>query len=447
MSHCFIRIYCCLIMGCLLPVASQAQKHLTKKEYDELKQMVEASPVFMRGFSGFSLFDPADRNFVYAYQADKYFTPASNTKILTFFAAESILLGQMPLVTFASHGDTLQLWGSGNPLFLHPDFVGYDSLSNWLRLCPEPVWLLSDAHYQDARFGEGWSWDDYSFGYQMEKAAFPVYGNGVQIKKKTRLAPIKLLPAYFQDKLIYVREPTVGRLEDRNIFTFGARALRASELERVLPFRYSLPLAAELLQDTFKHQVGYNLAPLPPAKKRQLLRAPLPDTMYRQLLQDSDNFLAEQLLLMCSAQRYGTIQTEKIIAYVRDTLLAALPQPIDWVDGSGLSRYNQLTPNSLVLVLDQLYQRIPAERLFSLFPAGGQSGTLGRWYEGRNGKPFIFAKTGTLRNIHCLSGYLRTATGKVFVFSFMHNNYPDKINDLREEMARVLSWLHKHLKD
>jgi serine-type D-Ala-D-Ala carboxypeptidase/endopeptidase (penicillin-binding protein 4) len=442
MSYRLIRIFYYFIIGCLLPAAGQAQKHLTNKEYDELKQMVEASPVFMRGFSGFSLFDPADRNFVYAYQADKYFTPASNTKILTFFAAESILLGQMPLVTFASRGDTLQLWGSGNPLLLHPD-----SLGNWLRQRPEKVWLLSDAHYQDARFGEGWSWDDYPFGYQMEKAAFPIYGNGVQIKKKNRLAPIKLLPSYFQDKLIYAREPTTGRLEDRNIFTFGARALRTEQLDRVLPFRYSLPLAAELLQDTFTHQAGYNLAPLPPARNRQLLRAPVPDTLYRQLLQDSDNFLAEQLLLMCSAQRYGTIQTEKIIAYVRDTLLASLPQPIDWVDGSGLSRYNQFTPNSLVLVLDQLYQRIPAERLFSLFPGGGQSGTIGSWYRGKNGEPFVFAKTGTLRHIHCLSGYLRTATGKVFVFSFMHNNYPGKINDLRVEMARVLSWLHEHLKD
>ena len=154
--------------------------------------------------------------------------------------------------------------------------------------------------------------------------------------------------------------------------------------------------------------------------------------------------MAEQLLQMTSAQRYGYIHTDRILRFLTDTLLARTPQPLDWVDGSGLSRYNKVTPLSLVTILDQLHQQIPEERLFQLFPSGGVSGTIREWYSGEE-KPYVFAKTGTLRHVHCLSGYLQSKSGKTYIFSFMHNNFPDKIKELKEEMELVLEWLREEL--
>ena len=52
--------------------------------------------------------------------------------------------------------------------------------------------------------------------------------------------------------------------------------------------------------------------------------------------------------------------------------------------------------------------------------------------------PYVFAKTGTLRHKHCLSGYLRTHSGRVLIFSFMHNNYTGSSARIKEEMQRVL---------
>ncbi|RME97528.1 MAG: peptidase S13, partial [Bacteroidetes bacterium] len=148
----------------------------------------------------------------------------------------------------------------------------------------------------------------------------------------------------------------------------------------------------------------------------------------------------------CSAERYGYLATEAAIAYINDTLLAQLPQALNWVDGSGLSRYNQMSPQSIILVLDQLLSRYPEELVLSFFPAGGKSGTIKRWYGGDAGTPtYVFAKTGSLRHIHCLSGYLRAKSGKLYIFSFMHNNYPDKLDTLKEEMERFLEEMHKRL--
>lgn len=427
----------------VFPLSAQGNK--TKRLQSQLQEKIEQSAVFNKGFTGFALFDPAERAFLYTYQADKYFTPASNTKIFTFFAAETLLRSEWPVVHYRPQGDTLWLWGTGYPLLLHPDFSAYDTLGQWLAQRPEKTWLVANGHFYDERFGEGWSWDDYPYGYQVEKASLPIYGNAANFRKHGHLAPIKAQPAYFQDLMIYENPRTLSRYEDRNLFTFGDKALAAEKLDRSIAFRYTPKVVEVLLQDTFSRHVQVVADTLPRTFWRNTLSAPIPDTAYQKLLQDSDNFMAEQLLQMCSAQRYGHIHTERILRFLTDTVLANSPQPLDWVDGSGLSRYNKFTPFSIIAILDQLHQRVPQKRLFQLFPAGGVSGTIRKWYAKPEGEPYVFAKTGTLRHVHCLSGYLQTAQGKTYIFSFMHNNYPDKISELKEEMELVLRWLHEEL--
>lgn len=440
-----LRFFLPLFTFSLCAITLQAQKTVSRKLVSHLTESVENSDVFQKGFTGFALFDPEERQLLYQYQADKYFTPASNTKILTFYAAQTLLRGEWPVIHYQEQGDTLRIWGTGYPLLLHPDFIGYDTLSQWLQQREEKTWIISNGHFYDKRYGEGWSWDDYPYGYQMEKAALPVYGNAAHFSKTGHLAPIKVMPEHFQDNLVYENPNTLSRYEDRNIFTFSDRALRVEKLDRSIGFHYDLPLVAKLLQDTFKSTVLYSQDTLPRAFRRKTLTAPIPDTVFQQFLQDSDNFLAEQFLQVTSAQRYGYINSPRILAYVRDTLLAKAPQPFDWVDGSGLSRYNQFTPFSIVSVLDQLMTQVNQDQLFRFFPAGGVSGTIEGWYEGPNNQPFIYAKTGTLRHIHCLSGYLVSDSGKTYIFSFMHNNYPGKTKTLKTEMEKILLWLRANL--
>ena len=132
---------------------------------------------------------------------------------------------------------------------------------------------------------------------------------------------------------------------------------------------------------------------------------------------ESDNFIAEQLLLMCADTKYGVLNSKKIIAFVKDSLLQDLPDELLWRDGSGLSRYNMFTPRSITRLLEKIHQELPEEQIFRIFPAGGASGTIEEWYGGKE-QPYVFAKTGTLSGKHCLSGYIKTKTGKTLIFSF-----------------------------
>jgi D-alanyl-D-alanine carboxypeptidase/D-alanyl-D-alanine-endopeptidase (penicillin-binding protein 4) len=83
---------------------------------------------------------------------------------------------------------------------------------------------------------------------------------------------------------------------------------------------------------------------------------------------------------------------------------------------------------------------MPQERLFSLLPAGGVSGTISDSYKGQ-GKPFVFAKTGSLSNNHCLSGYVVTNKGKVLIFSFMNNHFVEGSAVVKKEMNKILTYL------
>ncbi len=118
---------------------------------------------------------------------------------------------------------------------------------------------------------------------------------------------------------------------------------------------------------------------------------------------------------------------------------------IAWVDGSGLSRYNLFTPNTSITLLKKISDKInDEERLHSLFPAGGVSGTLKRAYKTDNEKPFVWAKTGTLTNVYNQSGYIITRKGKKLIYSFMNNNFTRTTEEIRDEMARIITEIHNN---
>ncbi|MFV0566207.1 MAG: D-alanyl-D-alanine carboxypeptidase [Flavobacteriaceae bacterium] len=163
------------------------------------------------------------------------------------------------------------------------------------------------------------------------------------------------------------------------------------------------------------------------------------DSLYKRMMLASDNFLAEQVLILASSATSDMLSSNNVRNTLLKTKLFHLKQKPRWVDGSGLSRYNLFTPTSLVQVLTDLYHNIPHERLFNFFPVGGKSGTLKQSYTGTN-KPYIYAKSGTLSNNYALSGYLMTHSGETLIFSFMNNHYTTPTTEVKKEMQSVLEW-------
>jgi len=164
------------------------------------------------------------------------------------------------------------------------------------------------------------------------------------------------------------------------------------------------------------------------------------DSLYRVMMQDSDNFIAEQLLLQCAAAVSDTLKPEIALRYAKKKLLADLPDSLQWVDGSGLSRFNLFTPRSIVGLWKKVYQIVPQERLFKLLAVGGKTGTLKNWHKAE--EPYIFGKTGSLSNVRALSGFLISKKNKILIFCFMNNNFTVSGTEVRTRVEKILKQVH-----
>ncbi|HET9486779.1 MAG TPA: D-alanyl-D-alanine carboxypeptidase, partial [Chryseosolibacter sp.] len=192
--------------------------------------------------------------------------------------------------------------------------------------------------------------------------------------------------------------------------------------------------------DTLKRPVRYLARQLP--QNTNVLFSIHVDSLYRVMMQDSDNFIAEHLLMMCANVLSDSLKPEIAIKFMKENHLRDLPDEPVWVDGSGLSRYNLFTPRSIVKLWQKISEIIPQERLFPLLATGGVNGTIRKWYSAE--RPYIFGKTGSLSNNHCLSGFLVTKKGKVLIFSFMNNNYTTTTNSVRKNMQTILQNIYEH---
>lgn len=155
--------------------------------------------------------------------------------------------------------------------------------------------------------------------------------------------------------------------------------------------------------------------------------------------QHSDNSLAEALLKTVGFQSLGDQTSESGRIVVTNHLKQDGFDMIglNYIDGSGLSRSNNVTPISQVKYLTSLMDEKYYKTYLTSLPVGGQSGTLKRMFIG-TGNGQIFAKTGTLNKVKALAGYIKTNSGKTLVFSLLVNNYSGSVDMVKKRMEKIL---------
>ncbi|MEX1240395.1 MAG: D-alanyl-D-alanine carboxypeptidase [Cyclobacteriaceae bacterium] len=405
-----------------------------------LKKTFQSTEERFQDHTGFFLYDPEKNKTIFDFKGASYFTPASNTKIFTLFAALKILGDSVPALEYVQRNDSLIFWGTGDPSFLYKE-VFYDSGVYHFLSTSEMELYFSGANFHTARFGEGWAWDDYNSGYSAERASFPLFGNVVSVVADQNV--LHVAPDYFAPFFRHGEPKTdleIKRGLNENIFVVHASEKITPVKEINIPFRLDTVTFFALLSDTLKRHVRAVDKPLP-AFTNILFSIHL-DSLYRVMMQESDNFIAEQLLMMCANVLSDSLKPEIAIDFVTENYLKDLPDAPVWVDGSGLSRYNLFTPRSIVKLWQKIWEIVPRERLFPLLATGGVNGTIRQWYA--RDKPYIYGKTGSLSNNHCLSGFLVTKKGKVLIFSFMNSNYTSTTNAIRRNMQGILENIYEH---
>ncbi|HJT75417.1 MAG TPA: D-alanyl-D-alanine carboxypeptidase, partial [Chitinophaga sp.] len=369
-------------------------------QYAQITRWAESellnSTALRQAHTGICIYEPATGKYWYRYQDDRYFTPASNTKIFTLYTGLRLLGDSLPALRYLQTDSVLYVKGTADPSFLHPDYT-FQPAWQLLQSTGKQINIVPAAT-ENKRFGYGWAWNDYQDYYQPELNEWPVYGNVARIHHHGDTTIIT--PRRFNDTAHFsyrrddkLEELLAERDEYSNRFSLAYNGKDGSPQEAEVPFitGNTTDLAVRL-QDTLHKAVGveHNFVPLN-ATDFKILPGILADSLFVPMMHRSDNFFAEQTLMMVAARLWDTISTKKTIEFMEKSYLAKLPDTPRWVDGSGLSRYNLFTPRDFVSVLSDMYKSYPEERLFAIFPTGGK-GTLKNYYR----QQFVHAKTGTL---------------------------------------------------
>lgn len=435
------------VLGFLLVFAScSTQRQISKAANTTLFQ----DSTVQHAHVGISLYDPETNKYLYNHNAQKYFVPASNTKLFSCYAALKYLGDSLPGIKYWENDTALYLVPTGDPSLLHTDFKK-NPVIDFLQKTKKSVYII-DSNWKETALGSGWSWNDYNDNYMAERSALPVYGNmihwvqeiaeGVSNEAQEDQTPsIYSIPeinwkvrfnAGIQRKAFFVQ-----RNREENVFMITEG--KEKKKEQDVPFvTHGIESALELLPDTIGKQITYLAEPKKqkqPVKLTTVFSQPV-DSLLQPMMYRSDNFYAEQSLLMVSQVKLGEMNDGKLIDTLLKTDLRDLPQKPRWVDGSGLSRYNLFTPNDFVVLLQKMQQEFGMKRLQVILPTGGK-GTLSNLY--KQDSNYIFAKTGTLSGVVALSGYLYTKKNKLLIFSVLINNHTGSAGTIRRSVEAFLN--------
>ena len=385
------------------------------------KKDILQNETFTSAHTGISIYEPATGKYWYNYQGDKYFVPASNTKLFTCYAAMKYLGDSITGLKYRETNDTLFIMPVGDPTFLGSDFVNqpvYDFLKNTHKVIVLNTWL-----WKESRWGNGWAWNDYNDDYDAERSVMPAYENLATFSNDSK--GITVSPSYFLNKIIYQTDTgqnlqtTIRRDIASNTFFVSKKAMLQRPL--VVPFYTGADsILIDILKDTLHKNIYMYSTTNNNVNNWQELKSQPTDSLLKITMHRSDNFFAEQSLLMVSAKLLNELNDEKIIDTLLKTDYKDLPQKPHWVDGSGLSHYNLFSPRDFVTLLNKMKNDFGMDRIKQILPTGG-TGTLSNYYKKESG--FIFAKTGSLSGVIALSGFLYTKKNKLVIFSFLVNNY------------------------
>jgi len=369
---------------------------------------------------------------------NQYMTPASNTKLMTFLASVATF-DQIPMLLYQQDSTaTTHFYTTAYPLLLHP-FYGDSLLLSFLQKQKQLTYHPKPAAIP--RLGPGWSWDDFSYYYSAPPSAFPIYGNVIEV-----LPDASKATPFRQSTLLTIEEDPAApvvlqRKEWSNTFIYNPTKHQPTD-SLYRPFLPSDSLFVELLGSALQKKI-YIDSIEGPSTALDTLFSTDPKPLYQALLRDSDNLVAESLMLMVGQQKTDTLSVAKAIAVLQEEWASWLPDPIEWVDGSGVSRYNMVTPRTLVAVLQKIYTELGLEGIQEYFPEGGVNGTLKAYSFDPNLK--VFAKTGTLRHNHNLSGFFQGKKGHWYAFSIMVNHYTSSTSAIRKGIAQLLDAFYQKL--
>ena len=333
------------------------------------------SPLLETVQTSLMVWDLTDDVPVYQFRERLHLRPASTMKCLTAIATLDKLgadydfktriyyMGEIDDSTQVLRGD-LYCVGGMDPMFSSSDMIVLARAVRDQGIKGIEGNIYADLSFKDRnRLGEGWCWDD----------------------KNPNLSPL----------LIDRKDDFTYRFS-RQLEEMGV-TLNGSTGER------QLPTDAQLLT-TCTHSI------------RQVLH---------RMMKQSDNLYAESMFYQLAANGGTRWASAKMARQYENALFSRLglnPRDYNVADGSGLSLYNYVSTELEVKLLRYAYQRSDIyDAYLEALPIASVDGTLKKRMRGTAAAGNVRAKTGTVKGVSSLAGYLTASNGHLLCFSIINN--------------------------
>ena len=198
----------------------------------------------------------------------------------------------------------------------------------------------------------------------------PIYGNVVHFyqsnKKLNAIKPFYFFRDYVDLDKVEEKNWTRNRVGNRFFTTNENNKSKYFQVPFSQEYQPML-LAVSLLKDTLGKTVSFQKNTTVPATNYKNIKTVPTDSLLKIMMLRSDNFYADQIVLMASEQLFGKMDDAALIDSAKKLFFADLPQKMRWVDGSGLSRYNLNTPENYIAILQQMQAKFGEARLKNIF--------------------------------------------------------------------------------
>ena len=460
--------------------ASSNEKRGDIARFAERVQAAIASSGNDKAFWGLMVSDADTGEVLYSLNAGRYFMPASNAKLFTTAMALATLGADFRIRTIvesaaepdsAGHleGD-LVLVGRGDanlsnrvlPFVEHAEHNGPPEkaladladqvLASGVKEISGDI-IADDSYFAPERYPPGWGIDDAVWSYGAAVSALAINDNFISVD----LHPGAMVGA----PLVYSAAPWPGIYQMRNdTQTTAAGTEPMLRLERdpdsqIFHLSGTLPLDApsrqlqlavtqpaenaaailkQLLEARGVRIEGHSRArhgdrnpPPQAAAPRHVLAqhtsaALLDDVRLTNKL--SMNLHAELLLRVAAREKAAAITMDDALAFAAGfrQSIGIVPDDVQLTDGSGLSRGDLVTPQSVVQILAYAEHQPWGSDFMATLPAAGRDGTLENRMRGTVAAGRVHAKTGLVEHVNSLSGYATTRRGAHWLFAIFGNN-------------------------
>jgi len=461
--------------------------------FDDTQQYIDQrfqDSLFTHAHWGVLIESLDDGEIWYERNADRMFMPASNQKILT---SASALQALGPDFTFETQlyytgeikdsvltGDIIVV-GNGDPTFYKrfydnprdPFFMWADTLKKMGIKKIDGNIIGDDNAFDDQGFGLYWTFSYLDIYYAAECGALQFNENYVDlyvVKPASLEDSVEIYPNVESSYFTVVNKLTVVDSGDTRIYfdrpfgtneitVYGTIAVGNDTIE-ISPSLWNPTLFyTTVLKETFINK-GIEVTGNPvdcddidfwnsdSIDKKLILKMESPplSEMLKILMKRSQNMYAETMAKTLGWKETGTGSLHEGRKVV-ECVLAGFgiePDTYSYADGSGLSRYDYVSPRQIVKILKGMRQSEYWDTWYEVFPIAGVDGTIRNRMKGTRAERNVRAKTGTIANVRGLSGYVTTAEGEHLVFSFLLNGHLRSTRDTDSITDSVLELIAEY---